>query len=33
TKDTGGTVINGLELPLSVLEKLYWKNANRIYMA
>ncbi len=32
TIDTGGTVINGLELPLSVLGKLYWENANRIYM-
>jgi hypothetical protein len=31
TKDTGGTFINGLDLPLSVLEKLYWKNAIRIY--
>ena len=31
TKDTGGTAINGLDLPLSVLEKLYWENANRIY--
>jgi len=33
TKDTGGTFINGLDLPLSVLEKLYWENANRLYMA
>ena len=33
TKDTGGTDINGLDLPLSVLGKLYWENANRIYMA
>ena len=32
TEDTGGTFINGLDLPLSVLGKLYWKNANRIYM-
>jgi predicted TIM-barrel fold metal-dependent hydrolase len=32
TKDTGGTVINGLDLPLSVLRKLYWENANRIYI-
>jgi len=32
TKDTGGTVINGLDLPLSSLEKLYWKNAKRIYL-
>ncbi len=33
TKDTGGTAINGLDLPLSVLGKLYWENANRIYGA
>ena len=33
TKDTGGTAINGLDLPLSVLGKLYWENANRIYRA
>jgi predicted TIM-barrel fold metal-dependent hydrolase len=33
TEDTGGTVINGLDLPFSVLGKLYWENANRIYMA
>ncbi len=33
TKDTGGTFINGLDLPNSVLDKLYWENANRIYMA
>ena len=33
TKDTGGTAINGLDLPLSVLGKLYWENASRIYMA
>jgi hypothetical protein len=32
TKDTGGTAINGLDLPLSVLGKLYWGNAYRIYM-
>ena len=31
TKDTGGTFINGLDLPLSVLEKLYWKNAIKVY--
>ncbi len=31
TKDSGGTFINGLDLPLSVLRKLYWENANRIY--
>jgi predicted TIM-barrel fold metal-dependent hydrolase len=33
TKDTGGTDINGLDLPLSVLKKLYWGNAKRMYMA
>ena len=33
TKDTGGTAINGLDLPLPVLRKLYWENANRIYRA
>ena len=33
TVDTGGTVINGLDLPLPVLRKLYWENANRIYVA
>lgn len=33
TKDTGGTFINGLDLPFFVLRKLYWKNSNRIYMA
>ena len=32
TKDTGGTRINGLDLPLSSLEKVYWKNAKRIYL-
>ena len=32
TEDAGGTVINGLDLPLSILEKLYWENANRLYM-
>jgi predicted TIM-barrel fold metal-dependent hydrolase len=32
TKDTGGTFINGLDLPLPVLRKLYWENAKRIYM-
>ena len=32
TKDTGGTFINGLDLPHSALEKLYWENANRLYM-
>ncbi len=33
TKDTGGTVINGLDLPISVLGKLYWENADRLYRA
>jgi len=33
TKDSGGTYINGLDLPLSVLKKVYWENANRIYRA
>ncbi|MHA1929464.1 MAG: amidohydrolase family protein, partial [Candidatus Thorarchaeota archaeon] len=31
TKDSGGTFINGLDLPLSVLRKLYWENAIRVY--
>jgi hypothetical protein len=31
TKDSGGTFINGLDLPLSVLRKLYWENAIRIH--
>jgi predicted TIM-barrel fold metal-dependent hydrolase len=31
TKDSGGTFINGLDLPLSVLQKLYWENAIRVY--
>lgn len=31
TKNSGGTFINGLDLPISVLKKLYWKNADRIY--
>lgn len=31
TKDSGGTFINGLDLPQSVLRKLYWENAMRIY--
>jgi len=31
TVDTGGTFINGLDLPLDVLRKLYWENANRFY--
>jgi len=31
TKDSGGTFINGLDLPLSVLQKLYWENAHNFY--
>jgi hypothetical protein len=31
TKDSGGTFINGLDLPLSVLRKLYWENAIKTY--
>lgn len=31
TKDSGGTFINGLDLPLSVLKQLYWENALKIY--
>jgi predicted TIM-barrel fold metal-dependent hydrolase len=31
TKDSGGTFINGLDLPLKVLRKLYWENAIRVY--
>ena len=31
TVNTGGTFINGLDLPLPVLRKLYWENANRLY--
>ena len=31
TKDSGGTFINGLDLPLSVLRRLYWENAVRAY--
>jgi len=31
TKDSGGTFINGLDLPLSVLRTLYWENAIRVY--
>ncbi|UCD44815.1 MAG: amidohydrolase family protein [Candidatus Bathyarchaeota archaeon] len=33
TVKTGGTFINGLDLPLDVLRKLYWENADRIYSA
>jgi hypothetical protein len=32
TENSGGTIINGLDLPLSVLKKLYWENANQIYL-
>ncbi|MDH4214948.1 MAG: hypothetical protein OEV85_13610, partial [Candidatus Thorarchaeota archaeon] len=31
TKDSGGTIINGLDLPTSMLRKLYWQNAIRVY--
>jgi hypothetical protein len=31
TKDIGGTFINGLDLPVSVLKKIYWENAMRVY--
>ena len=31
TLNTGGTFINGLDLPIHVLRKLYWENANRLY--
>ena len=31
TKDSGGTFINGLDLPLTVLRKLYWENAVKTY--
>jgi hypothetical protein len=31
TKDSGGTFINGLDLPTSVLRKLYWENAIKTY--
>jgi predicted TIM-barrel fold metal-dependent hydrolase len=33
TVNTGGTFINGLDLPDSVLRKLYWENTNRLYAA
>jgi hypothetical protein len=33
TKDIGGTFINGLDLPLPDLRKLYWENAERLYGA
>jgi hypothetical protein len=31
TKDSGGTFINGLDLPISVLRKMYWENAIKMY--
>ncbi|MBD3405179.1 MAG: amidohydrolase family protein [Candidatus Lokiarchaeota archaeon] len=31
TEDSGGTFINGLDLPLEVLENIYWNNAHRFY--
>jgi predicted TIM-barrel fold metal-dependent hydrolase len=31
TKETGGTFINGLDLPMKVLRKIYWENAIRLY--
>ena len=31
TEDTGGTFINGLDLPEGVLRKLYWENAKSFY--
>ncbi|MFW9793472.1 MAG: amidohydrolase family protein [Candidatus Thorarchaeota archaeon] len=31
TKAIGGTFINGLNLPLKILKKLYWENAIRTY--
>jgi len=31
TLETGGTFINGLSLPNSVLEKIYWKNVTRFF--
>lgn len=33
TENTGGTFINGLDLPQKILKKLYWDNANRFYRA
>jgi hypothetical protein len=32
TENSGGTFINGLDLPQGVLKKLYWENANRLYV-
>ena len=31
TKDSGGTFVNGLNLPFKVLRKLYWENAVKMY--
>ena len=31
TEATGGTFINGLNLPARVLKDLYWRNGNRLY--
>jgi len=31
TLNIGGTFINGLDLPINILRKLYWRNSNRMY--
>jgi predicted TIM-barrel fold metal-dependent hydrolase len=31
TAETGGTFINGLDLPMSTLRRIYWENAERLY--
>ena len=31
TKDSGGTFVNGLNLPLKILRKIYWDNVTRLY--
>ena len=31
TENTGGTFIDGLDLPQKILKKLYWENANSFY--
>lgn len=31
TVDTGGTFINGLDLPRKILQKIYWQNAKDFY--
>ncbi|MFX0107499.1 MAG: amidohydrolase family protein [Candidatus Hodarchaeota archaeon] len=31
TRDSGGTFINGLDLPMSVLRQIYWENAIKTY--